>query len=177
MLDACTVGTTWELLSLLPDALGLSGKNDMWCKSNARHRKLYSPLVLNIVSRLVVDEVPGGSTRWRPGCFVFVNHENSQVEPRNRLNPSIYIPSSRLHLLSLFLPYYTHWQPPDRNITWLAQNNASRSKTHPIIYTTCTFPHFLSGLPSASCNCIIMLSFRCRFIFNAQWWHQRAAAK
>jgi len=24
----------------------------------------------------------------------------------------------------------------------------------------CTFPHFLSGLPSATCNCIIMLSFQ-----------------
>jgi len=29
VLDACTVGTTWELLSLLGDARGLSGQRDM----------------------------------------------------------------------------------------------------------------------------------------------------
>jgi len=35
-------------------------------------------------------------------------------------------------------------------------NNASRSKTHPITYTPLYFP---SGLLSATCNCIIMLTF------------------
>jgi len=43
------------------------------------------------------------------------------------------------------------------HIMWLAQNNASRSKTHPITYTTLYFP---SGLPSATCNCIIMFTLR-----------------
>jgi hypothetical protein len=63
MFDACTVGTTWELLSLLRDARGLSGKNDTRCKSNIRRRKLASPLVLNLVLRLVVHEVASGSAR------------------------------------------------------------------------------------------------------------------
>jgi len=139
VLDACTVGTTWELLSLLRDARGLSGKNDIWCKSNPRSRKLSSPRVLNLFLRLVVHEVARGSARWRLSNFVFINQQNSQVEPRNRRNSSIYIPSSRLHLVSLCLPYCTHRQHPDLNITWLAVNNASRSKTHPISYTTLFF--------------------------------------
>jgi len=154
MLDGCKVGTTWELLSVLRDARGLSGNNDVWSKSNTPHHKLSSPRVLNLISRLVVYEVPGGCARWRLGCFVFVNQQNSQVEPRNRQNSSIYIPSSHLHLCSVFLPYYTHWQHPDPNITWLAQINASHSKTHLITYTTLYFP---SGLPSATCHYIIML--------------------
>jgi len=144
-MDGCTLGTTWELLSLLRDARGLRGKSDVWCKRNTRRHKLSSPRVLNLVSRLVVHEVPGGSARWMLGRFVFVNHQNSQVKRRTRQNPSIYIPSSRLHLLSLFLPYYTHRQHPDLDIMWLALNNASLSKTHLITSQPCTFP--LSFLP------------------------------
>jgi len=157
MLDGCTVGTNWKLLSFLRDAQGLSGKTDVWCKRNDRHCKLSSPRVLNLVLRLVVHEVPGGSATWMLGRFVFINQYNSQVELRNCRNSSIYIPSSHLHLHSLFLPYYTLRQHPDLHLTWLAQNNASRSKTHPITYTTLYFP---SGLPSATCNWIIMLTFR-----------------
>jgi len=41
------------------------------------------------------------------------------------------------------------------DITWLAQNNAYRSKTHLITYTT-LYVH--SGLPSATFNCIIMVT-------------------
>jgi len=41
-----------------------------------------------------------------------------------------------------------------RDITWLAQNNASCSKTHSITYTTL---YISSGLSSAIFNCIIML--------------------
>jgi len=157
VLDGCPVGTTWELISLLRDARGLSGTNDVWCKWYARHRELSSPRVLNLVSRLGIHEVHGGSARWRLGRVVFVNQQNWQVELRNRRNSSIYIPSSRLHLLSLFLPYYTHPQNPDLDITWLAKNNAFRSNTDPITYTTLYFP---SGLPSAPCNSNIMLPFR-----------------
>jgi hypothetical protein len=62
------------------------------------------------------------------------------LEPRNRRNSSIYIPSSRLHLHSLFLPYYTHRRDPDLDITCLAHNNASRSKTHLITFTICSLP-------------------------------------
>jgi hypothetical protein len=139
MLDACTVGTSWELLSVLRDARGLSGQNYMWCKSNTRCCKLSSPQVLNLVRRLVIHEVACGSARWRLGRFVFVNQQNSQVEPRNHQNSSIYIPSSHLHLLSLVLRYYTHWQHPDLHITWPVHNNASCSKAHPIPYTTLYF--------------------------------------
>jgi len=37
----------------------------------------------------------------------------SHVGPRKHRNLSIYIPSSRLHLLFLFLPYYTQRQDPE----------------------------------------------------------------
>jgi len=140
MLDGCTVGTTWELLSLLQNARGLSGKYNVWCKRNARRRKRSSPPVPNLIPSLVVHEVPGGSARWRLGRFVLVNQQNSQVEPKNCRKSSIYIPSPGLHLVSLFLPYYTNRQNSDLDITWLAQNNASRSKTHPITSHLCTFP-------------------------------------
>jgi len=156
-MDGCTIGKTWERLSLLQDTRGLSGNNDVWCKSNARCRKLSSPRVLNLASRLVLHQVSGSSARWKPRRFVFVNEQNSQAEPRNRRNLSIYIRSSHLHLLSLFLPYCTHRQHPDLDIMWLAENNATHSQTHPITYTTLYFP---SGLPSATRNCIRILTFR-----------------
>jgi hypothetical protein len=81
MLDGCTVGTTWELLSLLRDARGLSGKSGMRCQSNARSSKLSSPRVLNLVSCFVVHEVPGGVARRRLRRIVFLNQQNSPVEP------------------------------------------------------------------------------------------------
>jgi len=157
VLDGYTVGTTWELLSLLRDARSLSGEENVWCKRNAWRHKLSSPRVVNLVSRLVIHEVPGSSARWRLGRFVFVDQQNSQVELRNRRNSTIYIPSSRLHLLFFFLPCDTHRHCPNLDITWHAQNNAFCSNTYPRIYTTL---NFLSGLPSATCNCIIMLTFR-----------------
>jgi len=154
MLDGCTVRTTWELVSLLRDAWGLSSKSGMRCQSNTRCRKLSSPQVLNHISRLLIHEVPGGGARWMLGRFVFINQRNAGYES-NRRNSRIYIPSSRLHLHSLFLPYVTHHQHPQLSgQTWLAQNNASRSKTYPITYTTLYVPF---GLASATCNCIIML--------------------
>jgi hypothetical protein len=116
-----------------------------------------SPRVLNLLSTLLVHEVPGGPARWMLGRFVFINQQISQVELRYRRNSNIYIPSSRRHRYFLFFPYYTHRQHPDLDVTWLAQKNASRSKTHPITNTTLYFP---SGLPSATCNCIIMLTFQ-----------------
>jgi len=156
MLDGCTVGTTWEQPSLLRDARGLSGTNDVSCKSNAEHHKLSYRRVLNLVSRLVMHEVPGDSERWWLRRVLFVNQQKSQVEPRNHQNSNIYIPSSHLHLISLILPYYTHRQHSDLDITWLAQNNDSCSKTHPITYTTLHVP---SGFRSATCSYIIMWTF------------------
>jgi len=80
VLDGSTVGRTWEQLSLLRDAWGLSGKNDVLFLHNACHGKQSSPWVLNLLSRLLVDEMPGGSARCRLGRFVFVNQQNSAVE-------------------------------------------------------------------------------------------------
>jgi len=55
------------------------------------------------------------------GCAVLYSLTNKthklNLEPRNRQISSKYILSSRLHLLSLFLPYYTHRQHPDLDIT------------------------------------------------------------
>jgi len=115
MLDGCTVGTTWELLSLLRDARGLSAISGMRCQSNAQYRKLSSPRVLNLVSRLLIHEVPGGCARWRLGRFVFINERNAGYESNCR-NSSIYIPSSRLHCQSLFLPHLTHRHHPQ--LSW-----------------------------------------------------------
>jgi len=89
------------------------------------------------------------------GRFVFVDQQNSQAELRYRLNSTIYIPSSRLNLLSLFLLYYPDRQHPDLDLTRLAQNHTSHSNTHPIGYTTL---QFLSEFPSATWNYIIMLT-------------------
>jgi len=63
VLDGCTVGTNWQLLSFLWDGRRLRGENGVWWKHNARLCKLYSPDVLNLISGLVVHEVPGGSAR------------------------------------------------------------------------------------------------------------------
>jgi len=154
VLDGSTVVTTWELLSLLRDAWGLTCKSGMKWQSNAKRRKMTSLRLLNLVSKLPIHEVPGGWTRWRLGRFVFINQRHTGYES-NRRNSSIYIPSSCLHLHSLFLPYLTHRQHPQLSRhMWLAPHNTSRSKTHPIIYTTLYVP---SGLTSPTCNCIIML--------------------
>ena len=50
-------------------------------------------------------------------CSLTNKTHKLHLEPRNRQNTSIYIPSSRLHLHSLFLLYDTHRQHPDLNIT------------------------------------------------------------
>ena len=96
--------------------------------------------------------------RQDEGCAVLFSLTNKthklNFEPRNRHNSRIYIPSFHRHLLSLFLPYYTHEHYPDLNTTRLAQNIASRFKTHPITYTT-LYVH--SELPFATFDCIIML--------------------
>ena len=75
--DSCTVGTTWEQLSCLPDAQGLSGKSAVWCRSNSRGHKTSSPGVLNLFLRHYIDEVHGSCGRWTFGCFVFFNQRNA----------------------------------------------------------------------------------------------------
>jgi len=80
VLDGSTVGTTWELLTLLWNARGLSGKSSVWYKSNAWHCKLSSLWVLGPVSRPLIHEVPGCCARWRLGHIVFVNRHNAEEE-------------------------------------------------------------------------------------------------
>jgi len=94
MLDGCTVGATWELLSLVQDAQGLTGKSGVCCESNAQHRKLTSPRVLNLIRCLAVFQDEG----WAILCSLSnktqdmnPNHDISQVEPRNCRNSRIYI--------------------------------------------------------------------------------------
>jgi len=76
VLDGFTVGTTWELLSLLRDARGLSDMRGVWCKSITQHRKLSFPRVLILVSRIHIHEVPGDCVRRRLGTCAFVNQLN-----------------------------------------------------------------------------------------------------
>jgi len=157
VLEGCTVGRTWEQLRLLREARGLSGKCCMRRQSNAMSRKRSAPQVLNLVSKLLIHEMPGSCARWGLGHFVFINQRNAGYESNYR-NSSIYSPSSRLHLHSLFHWYPSHRRHPilPRHI-WLAENNLSRSKTHPITYTTLYVP---CVVPSPGCNCIIILMLR-----------------
>jgi len=111
MVDGCTVGATWELLSVLRDAWGLSSQSGMRCQRNTCRHKLSSPRVLNVVSRLLIHGVPSGCARWRLGRFVFIQQHKAGYESNCR-NSSIYIPSSCLHLHTLFLPYLTHRKHP-----------------------------------------------------------------
>ena len=63
-------------------------------------------LVLQDEGRAVLRSFPNKTQDNNQNCHI------SQVEPRNHRDSSIYIPSSRLHLHSLFLPYLTHRQHP-----------------------------------------------------------------
>jgi len=112
LLNGCTVGTTWGLLSLLRDARGLNSKSGMWSQSYTQCCKLSSARVLNLVLRLLICEVLAGCARWRLGRFVFIDQQNAGYES-NCMNSSIYIPSSRLHLHDLLLQYWTHRQHPE----------------------------------------------------------------
>jgi len=154
VLDGCTVGTIWELLSVLWDARGLGGQGGVWCTGNARCRKRSSPGILILVSRLIVDEVPAECARWRLGCLVFINQPKkwNQVITGSRLYISI-LPANTSGLFSSGLEL-TASILNSLDITWLAQHNASRSKA-PLI--PCTTLYVPCGLPSATCNCIIML--------------------
>jgi len=155
MLDGCTVGTTRELLSSLRDKQGLSSKSGTWCQSDARHHILTSLRVLNLVSRLHIYEVPCGLARRRMGCFVLVNQQN-------RLNQRITGTRVYISLFPVFpsILFSSQIEHPVSTLnslddTWLAQNNVSHSKTHPIIYTTLYVP---SRLSSTAFNLIIMLT-------------------
>jgi hypothetical protein len=121
----------------------------MMCAANATPGIVHCPLCeYLILSRGLLSMrclVVLQDEAWAVLCLLTNKSHKLNLEPRNHRNWSIYIPSSSLHLLSLFLQYDTHRQHPDLDITWLAQNKTSPSKTHTITYTTLYFP---SGLPS-----------------------------
>jgi hypothetical protein len=123
VLDGCTVGTTWELLCSLRDARGLSGKSGMRCQSNTQRCKLSSPWLLNLVSRVLVRQVPGGAVRWWLRRFVFLNQQNSQVEPWTKKSPE------HKYIYPFFPPTSPFSFPPV-----LYTLTASRSRHH----VTCT---------------------------------------
>jgi len=122
VLDGCTHRTTWELHRVLRDTWGLSSESGVRCKSNAsivnfpHHGYQISSWGFLFMRCLVVVHNEGRAVL----CSLTNNTQNmtqnkhiSQVEPRNRRNSGIYSPSSRLHLHSLFLLYWTHGQHPE----------------------------------------------------------------
>ena len=155
--DGCTVRTTWDLLSLLWDARGLSSKSGVWCKSSAWYCKLSSPLVLNRVSTHISYQVPGGCARWRLAFFVFINQQNkfNQEIAGTRVYICLLPAYTSIRFSSRI--YHTASIPNSLDLTWPAENNASHSNIHSITYTTLYIP---SGLASTTCNCIIMVMFR-----------------
>jgi len=112
VLDGCTVGAAREQLSLVRGARGLTSESGMRCESNTHCPKLLSPRVPNLVLRLLIHEVLDGCARWLLGHFVFINQQKEGYESNCR-NWSIYIPSSCLHLHSVFFQYETHCQHPE----------------------------------------------------------------
>jgi len=105
------------------------GKCGIRCQRNAQCCKLSSPRVPNFVTRLLIHEVPGCCAMWRLGHLVLCNKQNSGYES-NCTNSSIYIPSSRLHHDSLFLPYLTHRQDPQpipHHMTYTKQSLSLRN--------------------------------------------------
>jgi len=139
------------------------------CNANATasYWKLSSLRVPNLVSRLVVHDVPGGCARWRLGRFVSVNHQHAVYEPTVSYLTRWTKKSPELeYIYPFFLPSPPFSFPPVLytasilnylDIMWLAHNNAFHSKTHLKTYTTFYFPF---ALPSTTCNCIIMLTHR-----------------
>jgi len=153
MLNGSTVRITWQLLGMFRDTQGLSSISGLLCKCNTQCRKRSSPQVLILICRLLIHEVPSGCVRWRLGHVVFVNQQN-------KLNQEI---TGTQRYLSLF-PAYSSILFSSRiiettnmlntfDITWLAQNKVSCSKTHPISYMTLYVP---SGLSFTTCSWIVM---------------------
>jgi len=77
------------------------------------------------------------------------NYLISQVEQRNCRNSSIYIPTSRLHLHSLFLPYWTHSQHPELSRHHVTHTKHSLSFEHTLdnlhnfVHPRWAFFHFI----------------------------------
>jgi len=151
---------SWDIPRTTPFApRWMKSKWLKWCvmQSNARRRKVPSPRWINLVLRLLIHKTPGGCARWRLGHCVFVNQRNKVNQEIAATRVYIYhLPAYTSIFLSSHIEHTTSILN-NPNIMWLVQNNASCSKTHPITYTTLYIP---PGLPSATCNCILMLIHR-----------------
>jgi len=137
VLDGCTVGTTWELPSLLWDARGLSNQSGVWCKMNSWHRKLSLLRVLNLVSMRLIHQAPGGCARWRLGCFVFVTQQTAGYESKSSY-PSSW--TKKLQELKYIYPFFPPTPPlsvpPIWNTlpaSWTISTSCDLHKTMPFV--------------------------------------------
>ena len=89
-------------------------RTDLFLRSKPALLAGYPDPLLTLFKRSLVDLQDEG---WAVLCSLTNKTNQLNLEPRNRRHSSMYIPSSRLHLLSLFLPYYTHRLHPDFDIT------------------------------------------------------------
>jgi len=136
VLDGCTVGTIGVLLGLLWNVQGLSCKCRVRCQIDGQHCKPSTPRVLHVIWMLFIYEVPGGCARWKLGRFVFVKQQNefNQVITETCIYISL-LPAYTSILFSCCISQ-TASILNYPNIMWLAQNNASCSKPHPLTYST-----------------------------------------
>ena len=118
---------SWDILSTTKFAPRCT-RSEPWnkCVMHTKCPALWTVLSVSAKSCLEACRSWGAWWFWKIKAGPFCVHlptktHKLNLEPRNCRNSSLYIPSSRLHLLSLFLPYYTHRQHPDLDITWLAQ--------------------------------------------------------
>jgi len=154
VLDGCTVGTIWEKLRMLRDAQDLSSNSRLQCKRNVLCRRISAVWLLNLISRLLIHDVPSGCARWRLGRVVFFNQQN-------KLNQEIAGTWVYISLLSTYTSSLFSSQIKDTasimnylDTTWLPQFKTFRVNIHQTTYTT---SYFFSGVPSTTCNCIIMI--------------------
>ena len=105
---------------------------------------------------------------------MFVKQQNAGYESKSWYLTSWTKKSPELKNIYILLPAYTSFLYSScdihtisilryLHITWLEQNNATCSKTHPITCTTLFFP---SGLSAATWNCIIMLTLLTQIHFQ-----------
>jgi len=89
--------------------LGTSGT---WFKSNVRGHNHSSPSVMNLVVRIVIHEVPGGSSKSWFGHLVFVNHHNAGYELKLSCLTCWTKKLPELEYKSISNMYFTHCEPP-----------------------------------------------------------------
>jgi len=135
-------------------------------KVDTRRCKQYSPRVSNHILNFLIHDVPWGFLWWRLGCVVFIIPQNVGYEwklphlmswikkiPATQVYVSL-VPAYTFFFFSFSSKHNTSICNYFDNI-WLTHNMTSHFKNHLISYTTLYVP---SGLPSATCNWIIMLT-------------------